>query len=389
MKNKKPIIIAICAVVLVAIIVTVILVVNGKKGHRSVKVDEVTGTVNIIRGDGNSFDANSGMKLITEDKVEVADASSLLLLVDDDKHVAAEEGTKFIIEAAGSKKKGNVEIVLLEGKALFTIDEKLPEGSTFSVTTSNATMSVRGTKFEVSYDPVKKLTTLEVFDGTVHVDYEGEIESEDIDPGQNRVITDDAAYTGATLTEALEAVIGAVGGGGSGAMGAESDGIVIPADRAFAGFSALINDMVNYVTACPDLNEDYHAYDYMYFDYDQDGEKEIILYLRYNNDEGVYCRDTVFMDYYDSEGVVAIRAIVRGEADDRHFYATYNGDTQLARYSWTTNPMEAYLYLVMVNDKGELIYVLENAYDYIISDPMDAGLKPLPLHGSWEMLLED
>ena len=89
------------------------------------------------------------MTLISDDKVEVNENSFLELLCDSDKHICAEENTGFVIDSDGNEKDGYITIELLYGKALFTIDNKLPKDSSFDVKTPNATLSVRGTEFSV------------------------------------------------------------------------------------------------------------------------------------------------------------------------------------------------------------------------------------------------
>lgn len=398
MKKKKTLIIAICAVVLVAVVVAIILIVNGKKGYRQVNIADVQGVASIARDNKEPFDAVTGMKLQSNDEVQVKENSTLLLLVDEDKHIAAEANTKFKLEATGSVKKGNVEITLLEGKALFTIDEKLPEGSEFKVTTSNATMCVRGTKFAVTYDPVTDTTTLEVFEGVVNTTYEDGTE-EDVTPGENRVFTAGVAYAGATMKEALIAA-GLASASDEGEDGTDItaviDGGFIPGaggtyapvnGSALAQYNNIVTHMDSYVAQIKGygLQESYSQYDYMLHDYDLDGEKEVILYLRYYNEDDVYMLDLCFLDYTDELGVY-VRTVNTNDVDESCYYADLGG--LLVRYSWRTSPYESYLYSIRILDDGRLCYVLEDSFDEILTDFEITG-QPLALYGSWEMILED
>ena len=92
------------------------------------------------------------LKGISEDTVETGESSKAELLADSDKHILAEENTKFVLKATGTEKSGNITINLLYGTSLIEIENKLSEESYFEVTTPNATLSVRGTTFEVNYD---------------------------------------------------------------------------------------------------------------------------------------------------------------------------------------------------------------------------------------------
>lgn len=152
-----------------------------------------------------------------------------------------------------------------------------------------------------------------------------------------------------------------------------------------AAYTDLIKNMRDYVAGCDALAEEYIVYDYMYFDYDEDEENEVILYLGYNAENGDYMRDVVFMDYFEERHEVGILAI-SPELNDSSFYAEY--DSKLARYSWITSPYESYLYVVCVRD-GSLAFVLEEAFDYVITDIEAAGMHPLPLYGEWEIILPE
>ena len=172
--SKKIMLMAILLLVLTAIIITIIINVNKKDKYRIIKVKDFNKDVTIQRADGNIYDAFSGLQLYSGDMVTVGNDSFLELLADEDKHIGADGDTGFIIRSKGTSKKGNITIELLYGKALFTIDEKLNEDSTFNVTTPNATLSVRGTIFSVEYNPQTNKTIVEVMEGSVWVESDGE-----------------------------------------------------------------------------------------------------------------------------------------------------------------------------------------------------------------------
>lgn len=161
--------------------------------------------------------------------------------------------------------------------------------------------------------------------------------------------------------------------------------------KMVACYNKLIKDLDNFTANEEGLNKEYVARDYMYFDYDKDGDKEVILYLEYCEEE-VFYRDVCFMDYDADADDVYVRAISNAEVNDNSFYAEYLGDEEdfkncMARYSWTTNPYESYTYAVIVDDSFR--FVLVNAYDYLASDIEEVGLSALPLHGEWELIFTE
>lgn len=172
--------------------------------------------------------------------------------------------------------------------------------------------------------------------------------------------------------------------------GEASESITIPVESndqsgIRAAYSKLVTNMKSYVADCEQLTQEYITYDYMYFDYDGDEAKEVILYLGYNEND-TYFRDVVFMDYFEDRQQVDILAINRYDENDASFYLEYEG--MMGRYSWITSPCESYLYLIVVRD-GSLMYVLEKGYGEIVSDLDKEGMHPLPLYGDWELLPED
>ena len=145
----------------------------------------------VQRSDNGTLDAFDGMQLISQDNVQVGQESFLELLADSDKHIAAEENTGFVLKSSGTSDSGNITIELLYGKALFTIDNKLNENSSFKVTTPNAVMSVRGTRFSVWYDVTTGQTVIEVFEGIVEAEYFGKTEL--IEQGGQLIIDNSAS----------------------------------------------------------------------------------------------------------------------------------------------------------------------------------------------------
>ena len=166
-KKKRRWIIIGSIVVLFIIIVAILLVIKSN-GYRVIKVENYEGTVTLER---NSAEENifKGMSLKSKDTVTTGTASVIELLADSDKHILAKENTCFSINAKGNEKNGKIAINLEYGSTLVEIDNKLEDGSEFEVDTPNATASVRGTTFEVSYDKDKNETVIVVTEGVVEV----------------------------------------------------------------------------------------------------------------------------------------------------------------------------------------------------------------------------
>lgn len=171
-KGKTGLIIILVIIVLAAIAAFVAFGIF-KIGYRYIKVDKYDGDV-VFRRDGKTTDVVNGMRLFDGDNVTVKEDAQLSLLIDDDKHLLAEENTKFKIKATGSKNSGKVNIVLEEGNTLIEIDNKLGDKSKFEVTTPNASLSVRGTTFNVAYSEDSEETSVYVEKGAVLVEADGD-----------------------------------------------------------------------------------------------------------------------------------------------------------------------------------------------------------------------
>ena len=140
-------------------------------GYRSIAVNGLEGTVNVI-GEKNNGNAYVGQNLYSGDDVTVASASSLTMCMDGDKYVYADADTHFSLEASKPKDDSRIKLNLDAGSELNELKNKLADGESYVVDTPNSTMSVRGTTFRVTvYKGEDGLwyTLLEVISGTVEV----------------------------------------------------------------------------------------------------------------------------------------------------------------------------------------------------------------------------
>ncbi len=190
-KSKKVILFIIIAVVLVAAagIIAVVMM----SGHRVIKVDDMDGQVSLERESAEK-DIVEGMNLKSKDMITTGDDGLLELLVDTDKHILAKENTCFEIVSNGNEKKGKLKIKLEYGSSLIEIENKLNDNSSVEVETPNASLSVRGTTFEVRYSKEDKSTFVEVTDGVVEV--KAGDETKKVKEGQTANVTEE----GVTVT---------------------------------------------------------------------------------------------------------------------------------------------------------------------------------------------
>lgn len=402
MKDAKKIIIAsVAGVVGIAVVVAIITVVIMlmSKEYRLVKVETFDGSVTVERAsEKDVMDVFEGMNLISKDVVTVGNASGLEILVDTDKHLYAEENTVFGLTATGDENSGKIKIDIMDGSALFEIENKLNSDSSFSVATPNAVFSVRGTEFRVDYDEETGESQLLVYKGVVAVDYEDGRASEEVNAGEGRLITaDDIEIISVDEVEAAVDAVDEIADTSSDidivddaqAVDVSADGWVSVDGNSDSAIVSAYNDIIanmgSYIQGVNNLNKDYVSRDYIYYDYDQDGRKEVILYLKYFDADNRMILDLAFLDYFEESGQIGVRAVNTGDVDDQCYYGEYNG--RMARYSWRTDPYESYLYSVYVDESNQLIYVLEAGFDEILTDYDKTG-TPLPLYGEWEMIFE-
>ena len=264
-KGKKLWIVS--GIVIVAILAVVVAVVTNS-GHRVIKVESVEGEVELER-ESSEKDIFEGMNLRSEDEVTTGEDGLLGLVADDDKYITAIENTCFEIISKGNEKEGKLEIKLKYGTSLFEIENKLPEGVSFEVETPNASISVRGTTFEVTYIPESNTTILVVTEGQVEA--QTDTETQMVPAGGTAVITDE--HIALATTDSMSGVKIPVfpensGGNGTGTAGGESDAgqankVYIQDDEwpellKGGADKDELEDMLAVVNACQaDGNEDY------------------------------------------------------------------------------------------------------------------------------------
>ena len=161
--------------VVIAGIVGALMITSGPEDYRTIKIQELNGSTTIASNDVSVQEAYKGMNLKSGDVVTVQNDANMTLLLDMDKYMFADEGTKFRVEASGNSDKSNTKtrIVLEEGSVLCRLDTKLGDEETFEVETPNSVMSVRGTIFKMTIykdENGENYVRVDVLEGAVKVD---------------------------------------------------------------------------------------------------------------------------------------------------------------------------------------------------------------------------
>lgn len=178
MKNfsrKQKIGILAAAAVFIAVIVTGVALLAGRTEgtYRSIKIVEASGEVTIVRAGVGDLTASVNMNLVSGDSLRTGKGAYAVLMLDTDKYVMLGESGSMEVIAEGTAESGRTSINLASGSVLSEIQNPLGQGATYEVVTPNATMSVRGTVFEIDRAADGTVSLL-VFDGTVALGFDGQ-----------------------------------------------------------------------------------------------------------------------------------------------------------------------------------------------------------------------
>lgn len=192
-KQRKIWIAAAAGVALLAVIIGGLAALRGGKDpvYRSIKIVELEGGVSIDRDGVGTLAAAENMNLVSGDRVATGEAAYVVLCLDTDKYVMLGESGAMRVVAEGDGQSGKTSISLEGGSVLSDIRNPLSEGSSYEIATPNATMSVRGTVFEVRKDKEDggNISVL-VYDGRVAVAPGGSTEELMYNAGEYTVFTD-------------------------------------------------------------------------------------------------------------------------------------------------------------------------------------------------------
>ena len=144
--------------------------------YRNVKVLETEGEAYVTRKD-TQISVYEQMIIQGGDSMVTGEDGRVDLQLDDDKYLVVEEDSQVEFELEGNKEKGAICIHLNQGAVYNQIDNPLAQDDSYEIHTPDGVMAVRGTKFRVSVrtssNGKKRETRISVFDGTVHVQLDG------------------------------------------------------------------------------------------------------------------------------------------------------------------------------------------------------------------------
>ena len=144
--------------------------------YRNVKVLETEGEAYVTRKD-TQISVYEQMIIQGGDSMVTGKDGRVDLQLDDDKYLVVEEDSQVEFELEGNKEKGAICIHLNQGAVYNEIDNPLAQDDSYEIHTPDGVMAVRGTKFRVSVrtssNGKKRETRISVFDGTVHVQLDG------------------------------------------------------------------------------------------------------------------------------------------------------------------------------------------------------------------------
>lgn len=147
--REKKLIWVLCLVAIAIIATVVVVLLPGREqGYRTITVFETSGSVSVVNN-GIEYEAYPGM-LLQEGYAVVTSANSYVRMVlDDDKYVKLESGSRATFETLGVLGSGKTKINLERGALTCEIVNALEDDEEFVVNTTNAVLAVRGTFFRV------------------------------------------------------------------------------------------------------------------------------------------------------------------------------------------------------------------------------------------------
>ena len=144
-KIKFTIIIFVITAIVATIFTTVLAFGGTSEGYRTITVIEIQGTVGVVHNN-MEYQAYTGMHLEEGYTVVTSGNSYIRMMLDDDKYVKLEAGSKAVFEEVSG---GKTSIRLERGSLLSEITKPLAVDEDFVVNTPNAVLAVRGTLFRV------------------------------------------------------------------------------------------------------------------------------------------------------------------------------------------------------------------------------------------------
>jgi hypothetical protein len=139
---------------------------GGQTTPDTATVTNIVGDVSVRSGDTEWHDATIGEKLITNDEIHTGPDSEATIKFSDGSFLQVRQLTETAIgQISGPVDLPKVRVLLKMGEVAAKVNHEVDQQGDFSIRTPNATASVRGCEFEVSY--ANKDSELLVFEGAV------------------------------------------------------------------------------------------------------------------------------------------------------------------------------------------------------------------------------
>ena len=201
--GKKFIGIFICAVAILIAGCIAVPFFSKEEGYRMITVFEVSGTVGVVK-DGIEYEAYPGMHLQEGHVIVTSEDSYARLVLDDDKYVKVEAGSRLEFETLGLLGTNKTRLKLDRGAITTEIVTSLGADEEYVVNTPNAVLAVRGTFFRVDL----RVTKNGEIDTNVYT-YGGKVASNRVMPTGEMVeeeVIVDAGYMTAIRMDAVETI---------------------------------------------------------------------------------------------------------------------------------------------------------------------------------------
>jgi len=147
--RKNIILITVAALALVVTTAVWLLCFTGdNQGYRTISVVDLSGNVSVVKDD-IEYSAYPGMVLQEGHEIVTAANSYVRLVLDDDKYVKLEPGSKMVFDTLGVFGSNKTKLNLERGSMTSEIVKPLDSDAEYVVVAPNAVLSVRGTFFRV------------------------------------------------------------------------------------------------------------------------------------------------------------------------------------------------------------------------------------------------
>jgi len=148
---------------------------GGGSATANAQLTQVSGTVTLKSKSGKSRKAQTGAKAYEGEKVKVAKGGKATLTFFDGSALELQSNTQIVIAKLkkSSEKEKNLKFKLTFGALVAKVKKLLTPTSSFEVEAGGAICGVRGTQYNMSYDPATNKTTITVTEGSVYFNIGG------------------------------------------------------------------------------------------------------------------------------------------------------------------------------------------------------------------------